>query len=150
MQLIKNQQLVNDQWLRLSDDDALVTGNIIVSLNRWQQDKSELVKRDGAVGVKLAPADDVASIANDLAHWQLVELYFPDFADGRLFSTAWLLRERYGFKGEIRATGQFMPDQAFYLARVGVDAFQPANSAVLSGTLACLADFSVNYQVSVN
>lgn len=150
MQLIKNQQLVDDQWLRLGDDDALATGDIIISLQRWQQDKSELVNYAGAVGVKLTPADDVTTIANDLAHWQLVELYFPDFADGRLFSTAWLLRERYGFTGEIRATGQFMPDQAFYLARVGVDAFQPGNNAVLNDTLACLADFSVNYQVSVN
>lgn len=150
MQLIKNQQLVDDQWLRVSDDDALATGNIIISLQRWQQDKSELVKRDGAIGVTLGPADEVASIADDLTHWQLIELHFPEFADGRLFSTAWLLRERYGFSGELRATGQFIPDQAFYLARVGVDAFQPANSAVLNDTLACLADFSVNYQVSVN
>jgi uncharacterized protein (DUF934 family) len=80
----------------------------------------------------------------------LIELYFPELADGRLFSNAWLLRNRYHYSGELRAVGHFLPDQVFYLSCVGVNSFYPENSEDLGATLACLHDFSVNYQPSVN
>jgi uncharacterized protein (DUF934 family) len=76
--------------------------------------------------------------------------HFPELNDGRLFSHAWLLRNRYNYTSEIRGTGHFLPDQVFYLFRVGVNSFYPENPGHLSATLTILKDFSVNYQPSVN
>jgi uncharacterized protein (DUF934 family) len=102
------------------------------------------------VGVRLIPSDGVDSIINDIENIQLIELEFPDFADGRLFSHAWLLRTRYNYLKEIRAIGNYIPDQVFYLSRVGVNSFLPSKSSDLPFVLANLNDFSVKYQNSVN
>jgi uncharacterized protein (DUF934 family) len=149
MQLIKNKALTDDQWQFVADAAELDAGNICVSLARWQQDKAKLLSHNGKLGVRIGPADNVADLADDLPSLQLVELDFPDFADGRLFSHAWLLRGRYGFQGEVRACGHFMPDQVFYLARVGVDAFKPEQADYLPKVLENLYDFTVNYQESI-
>ncbi|MDD5275712.1 MAG: DUF934 domain-containing protein [Methylovulum sp.] len=150
MQIIKNKQIVDDSWRTIADEDNLSDGDITLSFTRWQQHKQDLLNHNGKLGVRISPADSVADIADDLATLQLIELDFPDFADGRLFSQAWLLRNRYGYQGEIRATGHYMPDQVFYLSRVGVDAFSPENSERLAMELNNLNDFTVSYQQSVN
>ncbi|MDD2722664.1 MAG: DUF934 domain-containing protein [Methylovulum sp.] len=148
MQIIKDQQIIDDNWQSLADDDELATGDISVSLNRWQQEKPKLLAHDGRLGIRINPADTVTDFADDLDKIALVELDFPDFADGRLFTHAWLLRSRYGYQGEIRATGNYMPDQVFYLSRVGVNAFKPAKTGHLPVELGYLNDFTVNYQAS--
>jgi len=108
-----------------------------------------LLKSSGKKGVRIGPADSVEDIAADLKDIQLIELDFPAFADGRIFSHAWLLRGRYNYQGEIRATGHFMRDQVFYLSRVGVNAFSIENTEDLPVALSNLNDFSVNYQKSI-
>lgn len=149
MQVIKDGQLLDNVWRYISDDEGLSDGNVIVSLARWQTDKQNLCNSGRKLGVRINPADSLEDIANDLAAIQLIELYFPDFADGRLFSKAWLLRARYHYAGEIRAAGNFITDQVFYLTRVGVNAFSPENSRDLPSVLANLKDFTVHYQNSV-
>jgi len=146
MQVIKNKKLIENVWYHVADDGAVDAGNITVSLARWRKDKNQLAARKNLLGIRIQPDDNVANIADDLSHFQLVELVFPDFADGRLFSHAWLLRNRYAYSGELRATGNYMSDQVFYLSRVGVNAFQPNNPAHLTIELAYLNDFSVHYQ----
>ena len=111
---------------------------------------TDVINRNGLTGVRITPEDNVAAVVDCLPKLALVELYFPELADGRLFSHAWLLRNRYSYTGELRASGQFLPDQVFYLSRVGVNAFCPENSDTLAATLAGLKDFSVNYQPSAN
>ncbi len=143
MQLIKNKQLIDNHWTYLEDDAPVITGNISVSLNRWKQEKTQLVAREGNLGVRISPADDIAELIADLPQLALVELDFSDFADGRSFSQAYLLRNRYGYQGEIRAVGSYLADQAFYLSRVGVNAFSSEN---LPQTQATLNDFTVFYQ----
>ncbi|NOS87413.1 MAG: DUF934 domain-containing protein [Methylococcaceae bacterium] len=150
MQIIKDQQLTDNTWQSLSDDDQLSAGDISVSLTRWQHDKAQLLAHDGKLGIRIHPSDDVAGIADDLPKLQLIELDFPDFADGRLFSQAWLLRGRYHYQGELRATGKFMSGQVFYLSRVGVNAFAPEKAEDLPIVLANLQEFTVNYQNSIN
>ncbi len=150
MQLIKDKQIIDNTWSYVADDAGLAAGNISVSLTRWQQDKAKLLAHDGNIGVRLGPADSVDDIAANLNSLQLIELDFPDFADGRLFSHAWLLRERYDYHGEIRATGHYMNDQVFYLSRVGVNAFSPEKPEDLPIVLSHLNDFTVKYQNSVN
>jgi uncharacterized protein (DUF934 family) len=150
MQIIKDNQLTNDSWEYVPDDVDLRDGDVSVSVTRLQENKTALLNRNGKLGVRLTPDDSAMAIAEYLPNIALVELYFPELADGRLFSHAWLLRNRYHYKGEIRATGHFLPDQVFYLSRVGVNSFYPENTADLASTLAGLKDFSVKYQPSVN
>ncbi len=149
MQIIKDKHIVDDAWQSAADDATLSAGDVCVSLARWQQEKHLLIHRAGQLGVRLQASDDVADLVDDLKHLNLIELEFADFADGRSFSQAWLLRERLNYEGELRATGAYMPDQAFYLARVGVNAFRPEKFADLPIILAKLNDFTVNYQKSV-
>jgi uncharacterized protein (DUF934 family) len=150
MQIIKDKQIIDDTFNYVSEDAGLIAGNISVSLARWKQDREQLQAHDGKLGVRIGPADSLDDIAPDLKDIHLVELDFPDFADGRLFSHAWLLRGRYHYDGEIRAIGHYMPDQVFYLSRVGVNAFYPGKAEDLPVVLSHLNDFTVNYQASMN
>jgi uncharacterized protein (DUF934 family) len=143
MQIIKNNQLIENHWTFLDDNAPVVAGNICVSLARWNAEKAELSKHAGNLGVRISSTDDVASLGADLGLFALVELNVTDFADGRSFSQAYLLRNRYGFQGEIRAVGKYLADQAFYFSRVGVNGFDPEN---LQQTHATMQDFTVFYQ----
>jgi uncharacterized protein (DUF934 family) len=150
MQIIKDKHIVDDTWQHIGDAETIPAGDVTLSLARWQHEKHTLIHHAGQLGVRLASADDVAVLADDVKRLALIELEFADFADGRSFSQAWLLRERLDYHGELRATGCYMPDQAFYLARVGVNAFQPEKFADLPVMLAKLNEFSVQYQRSVH
>ncbi len=147
MQLIKDQQIIEDQQQFIADDQPLPSqGDITVSLVRWQKDREQLLKTLGKLGVRLEPADATAAIADDLGKLALIEVNFPVYTDGRAFSHARLLRHHYLFQGEIRAVGEFMADQVFYLSRVGVNAFQLPNPEELPVALNTLNDFSQSYQ----
>ena len=150
MQIIKDRQITGDNWRYIADNAELEKGNICVSLARWRQDKQQLLNHEGKLGLRIGPDDSVSELVGDLDKIQLIELYFPDFADGRLFSHAWLLRGRYHYQGEIRAAGHYMPDQVYYLSRVGVNAFKPEKQENLLVELSYLEDFSVKYQQSIN
>jgi uncharacterized protein (DUF934 family) len=150
MQLIKDQQIIENTWQYIADNDELKAGDISVSFARWQADKQQLLAHDGKLGIRMSTSDSADELANDLEKFQLIELDFPDFADGRLFSQAWLLRGRYHYQGEIRAIGHYIPDQVFYLARVGVNAFSPKVAEELPDVIKKLKDFTVNYQNSIN
>jgi len=99
--------------------------------------------------IRLEPHDDPAAIATRLAGCARVEVHFPKFTDGRGYSIARLLRERYGYRGELRAVGDVQRDQLFYLSRVGFDAFLMREGEAPEAALAALADFSEAYQASV-
>jgi uncharacterized protein (DUF934 family) len=150
MQIVKDNQLIDNSWKYIADDAELVAGNITTSLVRWKKDRQQLLAHEGKLGLRITPNDSVDEMAENLKGIDLVELDFPDFVDGRLFSHAWYLRSRFGYQGEIRATGHFMPDQVFYLSRVGVNAFAPEKTEYLSFVLTNLNDFTVKYQNSIN
>jgi uncharacterized protein (DUF934 family) len=146
MQILKDREIIEDSFRYISDEEIVDGENVSMPLARWQQEKAQLQQHDGKLGVRLGSTDSVQSIADDLDSLSLVELNFPVFTDGRLFSTAKLLRNRYAYRGEIRAVGQFMVDQVCYLSKVGVNSFQLHNEAQLPVALAALDDFSVSYQ----
>ena len=150
MQIIKDKQIIANSWTYVADNEDLQQGDISVSLTRWQQDKAKLLSHNGKVGVRIGSTDNISLLADDLGHIDLIELNFPAFADGRLFSQAWLLRARYNYRGEIRAVGNFLPDQVFYLSRVGVNAFNPSKTQDTAATLSALDSFTVKYQPSIN
>ncbi len=148
MPIIKDQQISDNSWHFVADDTPIVDGDITVSSKRWQETKQSLLQHSGKIGIRLAPNDPVEPISNDLAAISLIELDFPVFTDGRAFSQTRLLRDRYAYKGEIRAIGKFMADQVFYLHRVGVNAFEFQNPSDIKLALSAINDFSVRYQSS--
>jgi uncharacterized protein (DUF934 family) len=98
--------------------------------------------------VRLEPTDDPAALADRLAHVARVEVHFPKFGDGRGFSLGRLLRERYGYKGELRAVGHLTRDHLFFLESCGFDAFELRDGEDAQAALAAFADFSEAYQAS--
>ncbi|MEK9753348.1 MAG: DUF934 domain-containing protein [Rhodospirillaceae bacterium] len=127
MPLLKNDALVEDAWVRVADDEALpAAGQIVVSLKRWRLDRERLILRDGLVGVRLTAEQTPGELGEDLEFLGLVEMEFPAFTDGRPYSNARRLRERYGFGGELRAVGDVLRDQYPLMRRCGFDAFEVA------------------------
>lgn len=153
-QLIKDRTIVEDGWqlVRPAADGTVTvpaSGNVIVPLKTWQQDKAALQQRDGQVGVWLAADEEPEQLLADLATLPLVAVDFPVFTDGRGFTSARLLRERHGFAGEIRAIGDVFRDQLWYMSRCGINAFAIKEGKSIEDALQGLNDFTEAYQVSV-
>ena len=150
MQIIKDGKIINDDTRHLADDEPPTGSRFTVSFARWQTERENLRQAEGTVGVRLNGGDALAAIALDLPRLEPVVVEFPALADGRAFSLARLLRERFGYTGEIRAHGDFIRDQVYFLARVGVNAFEPAEGTDLEKLLPAMNDFSVNYQAATD
>ena len=149
------------RWLKPTADEddraALPDGPIIVPLALWRRRRNALIAR-AEVGVWLASdefAEDMPEAAdadppaafNRLA---LIALRFDSCVDGRGFSTARILRERYRYQGELRAAGDFLPDQLHYLRRCGCDAFELPESLAFADAERMLNAFSVHYQAAAD
>ncbi len=153
--LIKNAKIAADSWQRLdwpaagSLPTVPAAGDIIVPLALWQAKASELLARSGRLGLWLDSAEDPALVADSLEAFSLIAVHFPQFTDGRGYSTARLLRERYGWKGGLRAIGDIQRDQLFYLLRCGFDAFVLNDGLDAEGALSAFKDFTEAYQTSV-
>lgn len=157
--IIKGRQIVDDAWqvLTLAEGETpkqvvIPVGKVLVPLAVWLARHDELLQRKhhgDDLGVWLSPADDPAAIAAHVDHFAVVAVEFPGFSDGRGYSTAALLRSRYGYKGELRAIGDVLRDQLFYLARVGFDAFAIRADRSAEDALNGFKDFSEVYQSTV-
>ena len=135
MTLFRNGRATPDDWTRVTDADPLPADkHIVLSKARLIADRETLRGRNSPLGVVLASGENLDGIEEDLTRLSLVVLDIPKYADGRLYSVARLLRERHGFSGEIRATGDVLRDQIMHLHRVGVDAFDVTHE----GTIAAL------------
>ncbi len=152
--LIKNGEVVNDSW-HLLDKDATLDGlpnsdSIIVPLALWLEHSHALKARDGGLGVWLDSDEEVESIAGDLDQFQVIALNFPVFSDGRNYSNARLLRDRYQYKGEVRAIGDVLRDQLFFMQRCGFDAYALRADRNAEDALESLKDFSNCYQAATD
>ena len=113
-----------DRFVRVGEDEALpATGAVLVSLPRFEAERDALLARTGALGVWLASDESPVALEKDLDRLALVACDFPAFSDGRAFSYARLLRERYGYSGEIRAIGEVYLEQLPFMVRSGFSAF---------------------------
>ena len=147
MPLIKNGRLADDPWTALADDAALPpTGPVIVSLTRFRAGRDALLARGAPLGVRLKSSELAAEIGADAPRLDLVAIEFPVFRDGRGYSTARLLRERYGYRGELRAVGNVLRDQLLFMHRCGFDAFEIADTHAVEAWQRALAEFSVFFQ----
>jgi uncharacterized protein (DUF934 family) len=113
-----------DAWRHAGDGDDLGIGPVIVSKARWAAEHAALAARGAPIGLRLEGGMTLDDLADDLPRFSLIALNFPKFSDGRPFSLARLLREKYGFSGELRATGNVLSDQIPFMRRVGFDAFE--------------------------
>jgi len=152
--LIKNAKIETDSWrlLELADGSLPAipaTGDLVVPLELWQAASSALLAHPGRLGICLSSGEEPSLIADSLQAFGLIAVHFPHFTDGRGYSTARLLRERYGWRGELRAIGDVQRDQLFYLSRCGFDAFLLNDGQDAEAALAALGDFSEAYQTSV-
>jgi uncharacterized protein (DUF934 family) len=121
--------LANDAFTAVDDEAALPPGDVIISLARFQADGERLLSEGRSVGVRLTTEETVEALAYDLPRIAVVALAFPKFLDGRHYSNARILRERYGFKRELRAVGDVLREQAGFMLRCGFDAFEPADGS---------------------
>ena len=151
--IIKNGEVIDERWHLLPADASLDgipnSDDLIVPLALWLESSHALKVRDGGLGVWLQSHEQIEDIVDDLKHFQVIALDFPAFTDGRHFSSARLLRERYGYQGEIRAIGDVLRDQLFFMHRCGFDAFAVRPDRDPYDALKGLSDFSVTYQTSV-
>ena len=150
MQIIRDRKIVEDNWLHLdTESTGLVKGDITISLVRWQAEHETLVKHNVRLGLRLSGDDPLEEIIPDLENFALIVLSFPAFTDGRCYSFARLLRDRHDYQGEIRAQGDILHDQLFYMAQCGINSFEMANSNQLEDALLAFDDFSESYQTTV-
>jgi len=150
--LIKDGAIVEDVWTLLREaprlDDVPADVPAIVPFAMWREHKETLAAR-GSVGVWLGPADDPEALRDDLAALAIIAVDFPQFTDGRGYSSARLLREKLGYTGELRAIGDVLRDQLYYLRACGFNAFALRADRDLDVALTAFADFSDNYQSTV-
>jgi uncharacterized protein (DUF934 family) len=138
---------VEDTWTRaLGDEPVPDAGDVVVELARWRAERARLAARRGRVGVRLASDVDPADVGTDLDGLALVEVALPKFSDGRVYSLARLLRERYAFAGDLRAVGDVLRDQLFFLARCGFSSFELAPGRDPADALLAFEEFSATYQ----
>jgi len=150
-QLLKDNQIIEDSWAFLDDSaETLPSGNLLLSLEQWQQFSDQLSQHNGELGLWLEGNAEIDAVIDSLQQLSLIAIKFPKFVDGRGFSLARLLRERYNYNGELRAIGEFIRDQLYLLKRCGFNAFQLTEDQDLSEASKSLNDFSETYQVSAD
>ena len=142
--------LTEDPFTAVGDEREIPHGDVIISLGRFQTEGERLLAEHRLVGVRLESHEEVEALTYDLPRLALVALAFPKFGDGRAYSAARLLRERYGFTGEVRAVGDVLREQAGFMVRCGFDAFEPADGSTVEQWSAAAHRYRHVYQRGVD
>jgi uncharacterized protein (DUF934 family) len=154
--LIKQRRIVSDGWHVIGLPNEPIAGplptegDIIVPLAVWRGQQAALLGRQGRTGVWLEGAEDPAVLFSSGFIPELIAVRFPTFTDGRGYSAARLLRERHGFRGELRAIGDVLRDTLFDLARCGFDAFALRDDQDADAAVAAFDEFSEVYQAGAD
>jgi len=133
MPLWKSGAFIEDNWRVVPDGEPVPAGaRVIVSLKRWREERAALAMRNAPLGLLIEPGSVWTDIVADLPRFPLIVVTIPKYADGRAFSIARLLRERDGYRGEIRASGNYIIDQVPFMMRVGIDAFETSDPILIA------------------
>jgi uncharacterized protein (DUF934 family) len=147
MPLVKSGKISADAFVHVGEDDLIpADGAVLISAARFLADAEALSRRVGQTGVIWPNNRDISELVPWLGKLTVVALVFPTFRDGRAYSQARLLRERYGFRGELRATGQVLRDQFMFMLRAGFDAFEVKKASDAAAFTATAKRYSVFYQ----
>jgi uncharacterized protein (DUF934 family) len=150
MPLIRNGAVAENIFTEVADGGKLPDGPAVVSLSRFFADRETLLARNAPLGVRLKAEESPEVLGDDAQRLLLIVLEFPKFRDGRAFSWARMLRTRLGYRGEIRATGDFLYDQLAYMTRVGIDAFEVPQKITPEMLGRALSEMRFVYQTSVD
>ena len=150
--LIDRNGLRPDTWVVFDGDAAAIPADAdaLIPVDEWRERAAVWSARPGRLGLLLGPTDDPSAVAGDLGRFALIAVSFPAFTDGRGYSIARLLRERHGWRGELRAVGDVMRDQLFLYARCGFDSFALRADQDAGAALDAFRDFSVRYQAATD
>lgn len=134
-ELYRNGAFAADDWVfPAAGEPVPAGGKAALPKARFLAERAALAVRDGAVGIVLESGESLADIEDDVRRFGLIVLRFGRYADGRNYSTARILRDRLGFRGELRAAGDVLRDQVLFMLRAGFDALAIAHA----GTVAAL------------
>jgi uncharacterized protein (DUF934 family) len=144
--ILRRREIVADDWQHFGEDTADGAA-LIVPLTELRKDRERWWQWRGRLGVRLTPVDRVEELTEELPRLDLVAVEFPNPGDGRGYSQGRLLRERLGFRGELRAVGAGVhQDQVFLLARCGFDAIELAAGEDPDAARRALTRYDVAYQ----
>ncbi len=146
MRIIKDQQIVEDTWRFVDEGDAAGDGNVIVPFRRWCAEPELRSAHAGELAIWVDGDDDVQEVSRAINVFALIGVKFPVFSDGRSFTLARILRERYRYRGEIRALGDVARDQLQFMARCGIDSFALRESDDFDAALDAFSELSCVYQ----
>jgi uncharacterized protein (DUF934 family) len=147
MPLVKSGNITDDSFIHLADTAALpASGDILLSAARFLEDPDAALRRTAKVGVIWPNSRDIDDLVPYLDRLAAVALVFPTFRDGRAYSQARLLRERFSWRGELRATGQVLRDQFVFMLRAGFDAFEVKKQSDAEAFAQTVKRYSVFYQ----
>jgi uncharacterized protein (DUF934 family) len=147
MPLVKNGKIAADAFVHVADDAELPEGGaVLISAARFLEDPKALLARMGELGVVWPNNRDLDDLVPFLDRLAVIALVFPSFRDGRAYSQARLLRERHGYKGELRATGQVLRDQFLFMLRAGFDALEARKESDAEAFALSAKRYSVFYQ----
>jgi uncharacterized protein (DUF934 family) len=145
--LLRDRQIVDDEWRYVAEAAADTTSPLIVTFDQWQREPDTWMARGSPLGVVLSAAHKVEQVVPDLGRFTLIAAEFSGPSEGRGYTQARLLRERWDFKGELRATGYVRRDQLFFMARCGFNSFElPATD--IEDAYTAFSAFSAAYQPS--
>jgi uncharacterized protein (DUF934 family) len=145
--LLRDRQIVFDEWRYVAEAAGDAGAPLIVTFDQWQMEPDTWIARGSPLGVVLSAAHKIEQLAPDLARFALIAAEFSGPSEGRGYSQARLLRERWNFKGELRATGYVRRDQLFFMARCGFNSFE-LPEADLEDAHTAFSTFSAAYQPS--
>jgi uncharacterized protein (DUF934 family) len=147
MVLVKAGAVIADPWRHLADEETLPeAGPVTVSWERWVKERDAIGREQGELGVRVPNIVAGSEIGADAGRFGLIVLVFPNFSDGRAYSQARILRSRFGFSGELRATGGVLRDQLQFMQRCGFDTFEVSDRAIEENWFAALGEFDLFYQ----
>ncbi|BBB67269.1 hypothetical protein UNDYM_3016 [Undibacterium sp. YM2] len=153
-EIIKDKAIVSDDWtvLRLTENEtpdavSVPAGKVIIPLKVWLLQRESLLSRTD-IAVWFSSDEQAKELKDDINRFKLLAVDFPKFADGRGYSIAYNLRSRFNFTGELRAIGDVLRDQLFYMQRVGFNAFATREDKNIHDAIKGLTDFSEKYQTS--
>lgn len=153
MQVIKDNSIIEDNWQRIDqidNDEPLPEGNVIVPFDYWLANREVLANRNSGLGVCINGDVETEEVAKYLDHFSMIALEFPKFTDGRSYSHARLLRDRYEFKGELRAVGDVLRDQLFFMLRCGIDSFELRKDKDIEDALHAFSEITIRYQAAAD
>jgi uncharacterized protein (DUF934 family) len=145
--LLRDRQIVADEWLYVAEAAADGSSALIVTFDQWRLEPDTWIARGSRLGVVLSAAHKVEQLAPDIGHFALIAAEFSGPGEGRGYTQARLLRERWNFKGELRATGYVRRDQLFFMARCGFNSFELPETDIEDAYTA-FSTFSAAYQPS--